>query len=86
VGKRWEGPGGLDVEVISLDRCEVMRVRRHRVLMSDCRSVADLEEVLRRCGLTLADLEETGPRTSAATPRAHSNGDGEQQERPPQRP
>jgi hypothetical protein len=60
VGARWtvQGKPGWEIEAIRLDGRDTIRVRHHGVLVAYCSSGVELERVLGRHGITLADLVE----------------------------
>ncbi len=60
MGTRWtvEGRDGWDIELIVLDERPVWRVRQHRMLVGDARTPGELERLLARHGIGLADLTE----------------------------
>ncbi|MBG6089798.1 hypothetical protein [Actinomadura viridis] len=58
---RWVARRGWDVELIRLDGREVLRARQFGSLHAYCATVRELEVLLRRGGLTLADLIEVLP-------------------------
>lgn len=60
MGTRWTvtGKPGWDIEAIRLDGRDTIRVRQHGTLIAYCSSTADLEWVLRRHAIALADLVE----------------------------
>ncbi|WP_242892381.1 hypothetical protein [Actinomadura litoris] len=72
---KWIAPGGVDVELISLDHTPTLRCRRLGILLAYCTSVRELERVLARRDLTTADLVQI----------LHPAGNGPLR-RPPARP
>lgn len=67
MGQKWtiQDRPEWDIEAIVLDRRQVLRVRLHRSLIGYAATMADLETMLTRYGLTLADLVEVPERPPA---------------------
>lgn len=63
MGKQWVGPRGWDVELILLDGRPRLRARQYGVLSDYCATIIELERLLLRAGLTMADLGEVLPRS-----------------------
>jgi hypothetical protein len=58
VRKRWVGPRGWHVELIRLDGRPVLKAEQHGVIAAYCATVAELEAILAKARLTVADLAE----------------------------
>lgn len=58
MGQKWIGPRGWDVELIQLNGRPTLRARQYGMERGYCATVAELERLLARDGLTFGDLEE----------------------------
>lgn len=67
--KRWVAPGGWDIELIMLNDTQTLRARRDGFLHGYCKSVSELEKLLRQANLTTADLVEVLPTSARRAPR-----------------
>jgi hypothetical protein len=68
---KWVAPGGFDVELITLDGVECLRVRRFRFLQGRgyYRTIDEVQELLEAAGLTMADLVPVLPTVARPVPR-----------------
>jgi len=58
MGQRWTAPDGWEVEGIRLGERDCFRVRHHKALIGYAYTLVELEQMLRRHGLAVADLTE----------------------------